>query len=401
MAIEDPRLATISPVMSETWHADSLDPRAVERSLARLWERKLDERRAAGLLPASAPDTLELRTSTVNLIAVAGSADEAARAEAMIATLRHFAPTRAVVLCTDSAVTAGLELTVAVREIQTERGRVPVRFEVVRAAAGPGNDISLASIASPLLVPELPTFVWWPGETVATSDLLPELMAIADRFIVDSAAWKHPGRGLRRLARHIGVLHGPILSDFAWARLRPWRSLLAQFFDHPDTIEALESLVEVEIVARITDDGPHAGSTSAVLLAGWLGSVLGWRVPGPLVRTREGWRVTLRAGDVGAEREVLLRFVTRTETAERTRLLGISLRSETPAGEAHFIVRRTSEEMIETASALPGATTVVRRAPVRLLSDAVLAAEELAEVGRDTIFEQAFAFAVALIPEEN
>lgn len=401
MAIEDPRLAMLSPVMSETWHADALDPRAVERALSRLWERKVEERRAAGLVPPGAPDTLELRTSTVNLIAVAGSPDEAARAEAMIATLKHFAPTRVVVLCTDSAVADGLELTVGVREILTGRGRTPVRFEVVRAAAGAGNDISLASIASPLLVPELPTFVWWPGETVATSGLLPELMAIADRFVIDSAAWKRPGRGLRRLSRHVGALHGPILSDFAWARLRPWRSLLAQFFDHPDTIPALDALVDVTIVARITDDGMQAGSTSALLMAGWLGSVLGWRVPGPMVRTRDGWRVTLRAGEPGAEREVLLRIVTRPETAERTRVLAITLRADTPAGEARFVVRRTSEEIIETESALPGASAVVRRAPVRLLSDAVLAADELAEVGRDTIFEQAFAFVVALIPEEN
>jgi len=400
MAIDDPRLTALSPVMSDSWHADALDTRAVERALERLWGQKIAERRAAGLVPAGAPDTVELRTSTVNLVTVASSPEEAVRAEAMIATLKHFAPTRAVVLCSDGSVASGLDVTVAVREINTERGRAPVRFEVVRAAAGVGNETSLASIASPLLVPELPTFVWWPGETVATSNLLPELLAIADRFVVDSAAWTRPGRGLRRIASQVGAPRGPILSDFAWARLRPWRSLLAQFFDHPETLPALDAVTEVEVVAKVTVDGPRAGSTSALLMAGWLGSVLGWRVPGPMVRTRDGWRVTLRAGESGAEREVLLRFVFHKEPVERSRVLRIALRSDGPDGVARFTVRRTSEEIIETESALPGKAPAVRRAPVRLLSDAVLAADELAEVGHDTIYEQALAFAVALIPEE-
>jgi len=63
--------------------------------------------------------------------------------------------------------------------------------------------------------------------------------------------------------------------DLAWLRTTPWRERLAASFDLPSRLEALRHINELNIRHR---DG---SSASALLLAGWLASRLGWE-PAPL-----------------------------------------------------------------------------------------------------------------------
>jgi glucose-6-phosphate dehydrogenase assembly protein OpcA len=169
---------------SANWHANTLDPRTIEREFAKLWAKQEERTRRKG--PGN--DVAELRTSTVNLIAVAEQSIDAARLEETVRQLRDFAPTRAVVLLIDPDRTqSGIDVEASVREIATERGRAPIRFEIVRVTAGPEGATSLASIASPLLVPELPTFLFWSSSSLAGNHLFYELSAISDRVINETS----------------------------------------------------------------------------------------------------------------------------------------------------------------------------------------------------------------------
>src|SRR6478735_945890 len=381
---------------SANWHANTLDPRTIEREFAKLWETQEERSKRKG--PGN--DVAELRTSTVNLIAVAEQSIDAARLEETVRQLRDFAPTRAVVLLIDPDRTqSGIDVEASVREIATERGRAPIRFEIVRVTAGPEGATSLASIASPLLVPELPTFLFWSSSSLAGNHLFSELSAISDRLILDSSILSAPDASMRAVASTLGSPRAPIVSDFAWRRLTPWRSLLAQFFDHPDTLPALDRIEEIELVSRAADGNGPSGETGSLLLAGWLASSLDWRIPGPLVRTSDGWRVTLRGGAGSAEREILLRLRHRTQVQMRGRILSVTLRAEGKTTPSIFSIERLSEGFVRTHSEPEGAMPTTRSVPAAVFTNEVLLSRELASLGRDSNYENALRFAVRLIPE--
>jgi glucose-6-phosphate dehydrogenase assembly protein OpcA len=140
--------------------------------------------------------------------------------------------------------------------------------EVRVGESGPGETVLLRmygqlaehadSVVLPLLVPDTPVVTWWPGEAPAKpSD--EALGALAQRRVTDSASGTDPLGTLKRLAG--GYLPGD--TDFAWARVTPWRSLLAAALDQPH---------EDVTGARIEAD---PGSPSAALLGGWLSVRLG------------------------------------------------------------------------------------------------------------------------------
>jgi len=97
-----------------------------------------------------------------------------------------------------------------------------------------------------------------------------KLAGIADVRIVDSnlapGEAEYPSIWRRRPGRAGGPVH-----DLAWARLMPWREILAETFDRPEAGRAISSIQDVTI--------HHLGAhppPGAWLLAGWLASRLGW-----------------------------------------------------------------------------------------------------------------------------
>ncbi len=127
------------------------------------------------------------------------------------------------------------------------------------------------SVVVPLLVPDAPVVVWWPG-WAPTQPYADHLGALAQRRITDAAAQAvgpqpnrpragDPAELLVSRAEH----YAPGDTDLAWTRLTPWRSLLAATLDAP---YALIDHASVEA---------EPGNPSAALLAAWLSNRL--RVP--------------------------------------------------------------------------------------------------------------------------
>ncbi len=110
-----------------------------------------------------------------------------------------------------------------------------------------------ASVIRPLLLPDSPVVIWWPGKSPADlgSD---DLAQLAVRRLTDAAQAARPGVALR--ARAQNYLPGD--TDLAWTRLTPWRALLAASLDqYPSKIKSV--VVEAE-----------RSNPSADLLAAWL-----------------------------------------------------------------------------------------------------------------------------------
>ena len=109
------------------------------------------------------------------------------------------------------------------------------------------------SVVLPLLVPDAPVVVWWPG-TCPSSPALDPVGALAQRRITDSAEHARPLKLLQELAD--GYVHGD--TDLAWTRITPWRALLASALDEP-----YDEITRVDVHAPKTNP-------SAVLLVSWL-----------------------------------------------------------------------------------------------------------------------------------
>ncbi len=144
-----------------------------------------------------------------------------------------------------------------------------------------------ASVVRPLLLPDSPVVIWWPGKFPANpaSD---ELAQLAVRRITDAMGTKRPMAALRARAEN----YTPGDTDLSWTRLTPWRALLAAALDqYPAHITAVR--VEAE-----------RGNASAELLASWLES----RLKVEARRTNSSGpgitavRMTTAAGDIALTR---------------------------------------------------------------------------------------------------
>jgi glucose-6-phosphate dehydrogenase assembly protein OpcA len=121
---------------------------------------------------------------------------------------------------------------------------------------------------------DLPLYLWWQDEFHEPLDL--KLWRWVDRLIFDSARWKNPAHQFR-LLRSILAGSGTrvVPCDLNWARTLCIRRAIAQIFDHPDNLALLPSVERVRVVFA-----PEC-RTTALLLAGWLLSRLGWPAPTP------------------------------------------------------------------------------------------------------------------------
>ncbi len=136
--------------------------------------------------------------------------------------------------------------------------------EQVELDLGPEHLDALETIVDSLIVSDLPTVLWSPhGHEQAVQALL----EMIDVMLLDSDdALAAP----EALARASALLGEAYVVDLAWLRTTPWRERLAASFDPPERATALQEISGIEVRYR------PSSAASAVLLAGWLSSRLGW-----------------------------------------------------------------------------------------------------------------------------
>ncbi|HXF58346.1 MAG TPA: glucose-6-phosphate dehydrogenase assembly protein OpcA, partial [Candidatus Saccharimonadales bacterium] len=128
-----------------------------------------------------------------------------------------------------------------------------------------------------------------------------ELMDLSDLILVDSCLVE-PGTepSAWRFIEREGSCK---VHDLAWARLTPWRAILAEVFDEKKYLPSLGTIRSVEIVFG----GRGFPPPPAWLFAGWLASRLGWAPEGgdsSALRFRSGsGRVTLTLKGTGEGEE--------------------------------------------------------------------------------------------------
>ena len=130
-----------------------------------------------------------------------------------------------------------------------ERALIRLTGEVTRHAA---------SVVLPLLLPDSPVVVWWPGRAPDDPAADP-IGALGTRRITDAAS-APSGKAKAMLTQC--ATYSPGNTDLAWTRITGWRALLAAALDqHPGKVVGASVTAE-----RI--------SPSADLLSAWLGDRL-------------------------------------------------------------------------------------------------------------------------------
>jgi glucose-6-phosphate dehydrogenase assembly protein OpcA len=180
----------------------------------------------------------------LTLIIVCDESEYTSAMEASMAAGREH-PSRILLVVTAAGRSAGLDADVHIGE------GTPGEVVVIRMrgaiAAHP------ASVIRPLLLPDSPVVIWWPGKA-PNNQAADELAQLAMRRLTDAAASARPLAALRARARE----YTPGDTDLSWTRLTPWRALLAAALDqYPAKIKSV--LIEAE-----------TGNPSADLLAAWL-----------------------------------------------------------------------------------------------------------------------------------
>jgi glucose-6-phosphate dehydrogenase assembly protein OpcA len=209
-----------------------------------------------------------------------------------------------------------------------------------------------------LRLSSLPTLVWWRG---GRPDTLDGLAGLADRIVLDDdQPWpvsRDDGQPEAIWSRAARLFEASAFSDLRWARLTPWRALMAHFFDIPEVLAAAADFSRLTIAA--------SDPTSARLFAAWLQSSIPFG---------DGFTVDLAAGTEG------------------TPIDEIRLGDH----EQQLIIRLTPQRAcLETEGSVRGHRSASRLVPLGEQTLTGLITDELRIRARDAAFERALVHLVS------
>ncbi|MCV0403310.1 MAG: glucose-6-phosphate dehydrogenase assembly protein OpcA [Chloroflexi bacterium] len=398
------RFGEAESLATPMWEERGTSVRAIAGYLASLWdgEPRLDADGAPLVTEKGLPHG---RASVLNLIVTV--IDESA-ADRVVRTLeglgvRH--PSRAIVLVPEHGTgEAPIDARISTHCNEGGSGQEQICYEeVVLTVRGEASE-HLSGIVAPLLIHDLPTHIWWPGDPPWRDPVFDQLIDMGDRVIVDSSDFADLLTGLRRTAnlrRRSGV------GDLSWERLTWWQELTAQFFDAPRFRRYLPNLsrlliryaVPTPTADRHDEDlevapGVHEPMAQALLYAGWIATRLGWKRYRTIEALADG---ALRLRLEGKHEMVdLVIKPTASDEVRPGDLLSVRLRSLGETGAAEFIIDRDADDAIVATNA-DGMTALLRRVPMESPSEAELLSAQLTMDVADPVYEAAVRAAAILL----
>ncbi|HEY7160178.1 MAG TPA: glucose-6-phosphate dehydrogenase assembly protein OpcA, partial [Acidobacteriota bacterium] len=239
-------------------------------------------------------------------------------------------------------------------------------------------------ILAPLIVPDVPVFVWWRSE-IQEDTILKDLLETADRVIIDSGL--NP-RGHQQMRNSTSVLKSVIsetaFSDLDWARLTFWRDLVARLFDAPEARRQFSEMTRVEIQAG------EPMSYQPLFLASWLASRLDWKVSSQI--NFDGSKLSFDC--INGNRKTEFVISNAMPRLAGSNLQGVQLHTKA----AKFSISVSEDpaylEYLAYCEGMPGVRQLRK---FEAKSEASLLRDELQILGRDRAYEQALQFLFKLL----
>src|SRR5919201_3366665 len=372
------------------WGAEAAGIAALEQELKRL-------RRAQSAHAREQARTIA-RAAVLNLVVYADRELHARRSAQSISDLASRHPSRAIVLLVDRGPREGADARLEMHcHRPTPETATHVCYEQILVRARGDADARLASVVIPLLVPDLPVFLWWTGSPPVTAKAFGQLVGLADRLVVDSADFARPDEMLSAIASISDRARGRFgLTYVDWTRLTPWREIVTSFFDVPAWRPFLDAVTGVRVGFAVDMDGRQILPSQALLFIGWLESRLGWRPVEALAPSEAGGLLFAVARADGARGQVRVRPRLERGLADGD-VSGIRIQAERDGQQAEFVVKRQPDPRHQTATVLlNGEQRWQRTVPLPSFEIAQLIGEELAIMGSDPTYEEALAALVRL-----
>lgn len=349
---------------------------AIEKELSSLWKQAGEE--GGGVI----------RACLLNFMVYVPDSNEAGKVDELIMEISAEHPARAILMIADrvaSESSLSAEVTSRCTLPSGLSKQVCCEQVTVRGSGEQANEMPSAVV--PLLVSDLPTYLWWRAVPQLTDKFFKRLGDVSDRVIIDSADFADQHKELQNLAALLrDNPKWTAFSDLNWARLTVIRALLAGFYDVAEYRSLLNNLDRATIeYAPMAEDGGVIPAR-ALLLGGWMSSRLGWKPRAGGVR-RAGAAVAfdLDADDL----KISLEFVpTEHKEVEPGHVAGVTL-SATGTPPASFSIKRSPD-----GSRIITEVTLDGKQYQRVLSyerwdEVSLIGRELEILGHDRVFEQA------------
>jgi glucose-6-phosphate dehydrogenase assembly protein OpcA len=283
----------------------------------------------------------------------------------------------------------------------SERGDKRLCGEVIRLYAASG---SVTGAVMPLLIPDVPVYLWVHGEVPPEREDFADLLRVASHLIVDSRTGSETARNLRAIDRLSkaevtitpGIIPGGmrIVQDLGWISIQTWREATAQHFDAPAVRHCLAQIKEVNIRYSGAKDRSLPESPP-LLFASWLMERT-QTAPTEVFHSKdEGYRITARQDD----NPVVLRLAPEDSELEIGRLLSVQIR----CGEGETAAVFTTDAASATQLSLTEDCTDVCL-PSKLIdvpdpNDAALATIALSSYRRDHVFARALEVALLIMSQ--
>ena len=387
------RFGEAETTVAPAWVARDTSVQSVERYLNGLWAMS-EEPRDDLVTEKGLPHA---RASVLNLIATVPDLDGAERVVRTMLELGVRHPSRALVLVAEpSAPAAGIDASVSAHCHPAAVGSEQICYEEVVLTVRGEPAAHLSGVVAPLLIHDLPTLVWWPGDPPFSDPTFDQMVDLCDRLIIDSGDFSDLALGMRRLAslrRRSGI------GDLSWRRLGWWLELSAQFFDAPRFRRYLPNLNRLAIRYAVPSAGAASPAGRALLAqpllyAGWIASRLGWKRHAAVQRLHDGaFRLQMEGR---YEMVDLVIEPVPTDALAAGELISVRLKSLGETGSAEFIIDRDGDEAT-VASNADGMTAQLRRVHMELLTEAELLAGSLVAERHDDVYETSLRAAAIIL----
>jgi len=277
-----------------------VDVAAVERELTQLWRSASDE-------TLGGPGQAVMRACTLNLLVFLRGEEDSRKVTEVIGKLTIQHPCRAIVINSQPEdPRSELVAWISAQCHLPAAGGKQVCCEQIMVSARGESVAHLPGVVIPLLLADLPVFLWWRDSPNLGGELFRKLAAVCDRVIIDSSTFQRPQAEFASL---VSVMRDPeldiALGDLNWSRLRAWREFTAQLFDSSDWLGRLKAIDKVIIEYEGSSRKISTLPAQPLLLGGWFASRVGWK-PLPYRHRVEGLyhHLLLQTGNSKAHIEI-------------------------------------------------------------------------------------------------
>jgi glucose-6-phosphate dehydrogenase assembly protein OpcA len=311
------------------------------------------------------PEHAIIRAQVMNLIVYSPGMETEAEVTQVLSDVANQSPGRMIVLLHHSEPTMNAWVNTLCQ--LSSGGRKQVCSEQIMIRGDKESALQWSTAVVPLIVPDLPVFLWWHESPRQNLELLKLLTESVDRLIIDTGRVEGDHLTVLPLMEEQGEWLA--ISDFNWARLTPWRIAFAGLYDHPECRPCLKTIDRIEIDC----EAPSHECWQAQLLTGWLGSSMNWKWAG-------------RPNMMNSAQSIVI-VETRINKGPRDRLLKVRLLSK----RSEFVVTR-QDRYLRSEVVIEGNQLGSQLIQIPDESLSAFLAKELTILDHDRIYEKAIRF---------